>query len=165
MPFYALPKWARRKWPAKGFQRLHSFISSAKGSCCSSPFPYQHLFLFLSPQGVPMSPLPFNLTQPHSSPAQTSRALSALVTSLRRQSQALKDNMQLVALQTCFWGSQHFHSITLLTAAITGQHYCKQTPHITSLGEVPNLWSPLRTTRLHRTTLKSRLAHHTYSRD
>lgn len=95
-----------------------------------------------------MSPLPFNLIQPQSSPVQTSRALSALMTSSRRRSQALKDDMWLMALQTYFWGSQHFHSITLPTAAITGQYYLKQTPHITSLGEVPNLWSHLRTIRL-----------------
>lgn len=166
MPLYTLPKRPWKKWPAKGFQRLRSSISSAKGSCCYFPFPYQHLlFLFLSPQGMAMSPLPFNLTQPQSSPAQTSRALTALVTSSRRKSQALKDDMWLMALQTYFWGSQHFHSMALPTAAITRQYYCKQTLHITSLGEVPNLWSPLRTIMLHRTTLKSRLTHHTCSSD
>lgn len=122
MLLYELPKWARRKQPAKGFQRLHSFISSAKGSCCSFPFQYQDLlFLFLPPWGMPMFPLPFNLTQPRSSPAQISRALTTLVTSSRKQSQALKDDMWLMDLQTYFWRSQHFHSITLPTAAITGQ--------------------------------------------
>lgn len=117
MPLYVLQKWAQKKWPVKGFQRFHCFISSAKGLCCSSPFLYQHhLFVFLSPRGMPMSPLPFILTQPQPSPAQTSRALTALVTSSRRQFLALKDEMGLMALKTYFEG----HSISI--ASLYPQH-------------------------------------------
>lgn len=131
---------------------LH-FISKGIVLLFSLPIPTS-LSLHLT-QGMPMSPLPLNLTQPQSSPAQTSRALTALVTSSRRQVPSSERKCVADGPANLLWGLQHFHSITLPTAVITGQYYCRQAPHITSLGEVPNIWSPLRTIRLHRTTLKS----------